>query len=338
MMELKDGETTEMKGSGAKPYVLKRQGPVYSCTCPAWRNQSLALERRTCKHLKKYLGAAEEDIRTTGTSSVIQSNEEKPDVSAKVSPAPVLLAESWNGETDVTGWIMSEKLDGVRAYWDGTNFISRLGNRYYAPDWFRAKLPTIPLDGELWLNRKSFQRTISIVRRQDESDDWKQIRFIVFDCPVINRPFLERITFLQELITGVEYATAIDFTTCEGADHLRQELKRIEALGGEGVMLRAPDSYYEVGRSRTLLKVKSFFDAEAVVIEHVGGKGKHKGRLGKLMVKRPDGIEFGVGTGFTDKERENPPPIGSTITYRYQELTDGGVPRFPSFIRLREDV
>jgi len=74
------------------------------------------------------------------------------------------------------------------------------------------------------------------------------------------------------------------------------------------------------------------------VIEHVAGKGRHKGRLGALVVRMPDGTEFSVGTGFSDKQRGSPPPIGSTITYRYQELSTGGVPRFPSFVRSRADA
>ena len=103
-------------------------------------------------------------------------------------------------------------------------------------------------------------------------------------------------------------------------------------------MLRQPGSLYEVGRSSTLLKVKTFHDAEAIVIGHQGGAGKHKGRLGALAVKLADGTEFAVGTGFSDEQRDNPPPVGSTITFRYQELSDAGVPRFPSFVGVRVDA
>ena len=103
-------------------------------------------------------------------------------------------------------------------------------------------------------------------------------------------------------------------------------------------MLRQPGSLYEARRSSTLLKVKRFHDAEATVLEHLPGAGRHKGRLGALAVQLPDGTNFSVGTGFSDAQRENPPSIGSTITFRYQELTDGGVPRFPSFVRVRTDV
>jgi len=99
-------------------------------------------------------------------------------------------------------------------------------------------------------------------------------------------------------------------------------------------MLRQPGSRYEPGRSATLLKVKRFHDAEAHVIDHQPGAGRHKGRLGALLVALPDGTELSVGTGFTDAQRNNPPAVGSTITFRYQELSDRGVPRFPSFVRV----
>jgi DNA ligase-1 len=125
---------------------------------------------------------------------------------------------------------------------------------------------------------------------------------------------------------------------CQGTDHLQSELNRVLAMGGEGLMLRQPRSLYEVGRSTTLFKVKSFLDAEAIVVEHVPGEGKHVGRLGALVVEMPNGIRFSVGTGFSDAERSRPPPVGSLITYRYQELTDRGVPRFPTFVRMRSDL
>src|SRR5262249_13635556 len=125
---------------------------------------------------------------------------------------------------------------------------------------------------------------------------------------------------------------------CKDIDHLRKELARVEALGGEGLMLRQPGSKYAAGRSTTLLKVKTFHDAEARVLGHEPGAGRHKGRLGALLVEMADGTRFAVGTGFSDAERSNPPPLGSTITFRYQELSEAGVPRFPSFVAVRKDV
>jgi DNA ligase-1 len=337
MPDLADGETFEMQGSGSKPYVLKNVGGVYSCTCPAWRNQSTAIERRTCKHLRKLRGDAAEEARLGG--ALPQTPVRKTADGEEVAGPPVLLAEVWDRVLDLTGWWMSEKLDGVRAYWDGTQFLSRQGNLYHAPDWFVAGLPAVPLDGELWIARKAFQRTVGVVRRQDKTDLWKEVRFLVFDAPAVGGPFEDRLTFLGDGVRKwkAKYAALHEHAVCQGADHLREELARVEALGGEGLMLRQPGSAYVAGRSATLLKVKSFLDAEAVVVGHEPGKGRHKGRLGALLVRLPSGKEFSVGTGFTDRERQSPPPVGATITFRYQELSDGGVPRFPSYVRVRED-
>jgi DNA ligase-1 len=192
----------------------------------------------------------------------------------------------------------------------------------------------------LWLERKSFQRTVSIVRRQDKSDHWKQIRYVIFDAPGLKEPFEARIEHVADCVRALnsKYVSALDHARCRSLDHLREELTRIEQLGGEGLMLRKPASLYESGRSITLLKVKTFHDEDAVVVDYVQGKGRHKGRVGALLVRLPNGTQFSVGTGLTDKQRENPPAKGSTITFRYQELSDGGVPRFPSFVRHRGDV
>jgi DNA ligase-1 len=344
MPDLADGETFEMKGSGAKPYVLKNTGGVYSCTCPAWRNQSVAIERRTCKHLKKLRGEAAEAARCAegpadapvAVAAGPATGAEPLAPAAEVPAAPVLLAESWDNAADLAGWWMSEKLDGVRGYWDGSRFLSRAGNIFKAPDWFAAGLPKVPLDGELWMDRRKFSETSGIVRRQDRSDHWKQIRFLIFDAPAHPGPFEDRLAFVTEVVTkeAPPHARALEHVRCEGVTHLRAELARVEGLGGEGLMLRQPGSPYEVGRSATLLKVKNFLDTEAVVIGHVPGAGKHKGRLGALEVRLPGGVECRVGTGFSDAQRSAPPALGSTIVLRYQELSKDGVPRFPSFVAV----
>lgn len=338
MPDLADGESTEMKGSGAKPYVLKNTGGVYSCSCPAWRNQSIAIERRTCKHLRKLRGDAAEEARIGGA---LPQKPVKAKAEGEEAGGPqLLLAMSWDNAADLSGWWMSEKLDGVRAYWDGKQFLSRQGNLFHAPDWFIEGLPDRALDGELWIDRKKFQRTVSIVRRQDKNDLWKEVRFLVFDAPAAHGGFEDRFKSVEELLARkiAKYAVAHPQQICKDVACLRAELARIEALGGEGLMLREPGSKYEAGRSSTLLKVKSFRDAEAIVIGHQAGAGKHKGRLGALLVRLPDGTEFAVGTGFSDKERSTPPPVGETITFRYQELSEAGVPRFPSYVGVRSDL
>jgi DNA ligase-1 len=339
MPDLADGESVEMQGSGSKPYILKNVGGVYSCTCPAWRNQSLGVIR-TCKHLRKLRGDAAEDARLGETATLPTRPTRSSADGAEAAGPPLLLAERWDNVADVTGWWLSEKLDGVRAYWDGKQFLSRLGNLYHAPDWFVQALPDVPLDGELWLGRKQFQGAVSIARRQDRGEEWRALRYVIFDAPAHGGVFEERLAYVADLVKQQQpaYASALLHECCQSVDHLRTELARVEALGGEGLMLRQPRSKYAAGRSSTLLKVKSFLDAEARVVGHQQGAGRHKGRLGALLVQLSDGTAFAVGTGFSDAERENPPPVGSVICFRYQELTEARVPRFPSYLGVRDDV
>jgi DNA ligase-1 len=342
MGDLKDGESTEMQGSGSKPYVLKNTGGGYSCSCPAWRNQSNAIEQRTCKHLRKLRGDAAEETRIGGAlpQRAVKASAGEGDDGDEASGPPLLLAESWDTATDLSEWWMSEKLDGVRAYWDGKQFLSRQGNLYHAPDWFIEGLPSVPLDGELWIDRKKFQRTVSIVRRQDKNDLWNEVRFLIFDAPAASGGFEDRLAFLKDSLAkgAAKFARQHAQERCQSLSALRAELARIEALGGEGLMLRQPGSKYVAGRSSTLLKVKTFHDAEAVVVGHQAGAGRHKGRLGALLARLPDGTDFAIGTGFSDRERENPPAIGATVTFRYQELSEAGVPRFPSWVGVRHDA
>ena len=336
MPDLADGQSVEFRGSAAQPYILKNVGGIYSCSCPSWRNQSTGIERRTCKHLRSWRGDDAERIRLGGTLPASTAKGTGKTKTAKPVAPPLLLANNWTADVDPTGWWLSEKLDGVRAYFQNGQFYSRQGNRFYAPAWFTASLPTVTLDGELWLARKKFQRTVSIVRRQDASELWRELRFVVFDAPAYPGPFEERLRFLQHTLAEceAEFAVALDQQPCTSVRHLYDELRRIESWGGEGLMLRQPGSRYEAGRSSTLLKVKRFLEAEGRIVGHQPGTGRHQARLGAVLVEFA-GLTFAVGSGFTDAQREDPPAIGSLITFRYQELTDRGVPRFPTFVRVR---
>jgi DNA ligase-1 len=260
-------------------------------------------------------------------------------------PRAVLLAHKWKPSCDPRGWWISEKLDGLRAYWDGAQFYSRAGNPFYAPAWFTKGLPKEPLDGELWIGRGMFQQTMSVVRSQGMSDAWKRVRYLVFDAPAHPGGFEERLEAVKKLVKGAPYAKAIRHYRCKGEGHMVNELEAIESRGGEGLMLRAPGSMYEGRRSRTLLKVKTFHDAEARITGYYPGKGRHKGVIGGFYVTTlagaaggpRAGVQFKIGTGLSDAERADPPPVGSVITYRYQELSDSGTPRFASYVRVRKN-
>jgi DNA ligase-1 len=340
MPDLAVGETSEMKGSGSKPYVIKNCGPGgYSCTCPAWRNQSIDPRLRTCKHLRKLRGDAEEQARI-GSTEELPSR--KPEGADEKEELPILKAERWDPDvhTNVAGWWMSEKLDGVRAYWDGKQFRSRFGNLFLAPDWFVEGLPPLPLDGELWIGRKAFQRASGIARTHDRGEGWRDMRYVVFDAPEHGGEFEARLAFLEDIVgeRRPPFAQVLEHQQCRGVDHLMAEIDRITALSGEGLMLRQPGSKYERTRSSTLLKVKPVLDAEAVVVGHEPGKGRHRGRMGALLCQTFDGKQFAIGTGFSDAQREAPPPVGAVVAFRYQELTDAGVPRHSRYAGLRPDV
>lgn len=259
-------------------------------------------------------------------------------VAEKGSPA-LLLANVWNPSIDPTGWWISEKYDGLRGYWDGRKLWTRKGTAIHAPDYFLAELPKdIALDGELWMGRGQFEETLSTILSQTPDDRWKRVHFMVFDAPQAKGTFEQRIQFLQTTLPKAnQFARSVPQDLCKGTAHLLAERDRVVGLGGEGLMLRQPESAYETRRSPTLLKVKPQDDAEATVIAHTPGKGKFSGKLGSLRVKTPDGTEFSIGTGFTDAQRASPPPIGTVITYRFRGLTAKGLPRFPSYLRVRTD-
>ena len=251
MADIADGASVEMRGSGSKPYILRNTGGVYSCSCPAWRNQSVGIERRTCKHLRKVRGDAAEEARVGGASLAAAKRPASEQGAGEASDKapPVLLAHAWENDVELTGWWMSEKLDGVRAYWDGKRFLSRQGNEFLAPAWFTERLPDFPLDGELFGGRQKFQRTVSVVRRQDRSEDWKELAFVIFDAPGLEAPFEERLERVRAYVEEVRppHAQWHPHERCRGTEHLREELARVEGLGGEGLMLRQPGSRYEAG-------------------------------------------------------------------------------------------
>jgi DNA ligase-1 len=236
---------------------------------------------------------------------------------------------------------------GVRAFWNGKSLVSRYGNVFHAPDSFLEpfkELPNYEFDGELFTKRGKFDRTISIVKTQNMekqlSERWNaEVKYYIFDIPSLkDLPFEERMEKLKELFPPNKYAhiEVVEQTLCKGKDHLDEQLKNMEASNGEGLMLRKSNSLYIGSRSSSLLKVKSFDDAEATVLAHTEGKGKYEGVTGALVVQLENKVKFEVGTGFTDEQRKNPPPIGSVITFRYQGLTRTGKPRFARFLRIKQ--
>lgn len=254
------------------------------------------------------------------------------------SPPKLQLANIYRDNINLQDYWVSEKYDGVRAYWNGSQLISRRGNVIHAPDWFTGPLTGTQLDGELWLDRGKFDQLSGIVRRHSPADsDWRDIKYMVFDLPASTQIFDERLQQLKKQIQiiGAPHIRIVEQSKLQSHNLLIQKLDRVISKQGEGLMLHLGSSYYKNWRSDDLLKLKKHADAEAVVIQHLPGKGKYKGMLGSLLVETEDRKQFKIGTGFSDDERKNPPPIGATITYKYFGLTNTGKPRFASFMRIR---
>jgi DNA ligase-1 len=258
-----------------------------------------------------------------------------PDLSA----LEIMLPGRYEEGIDHTEWLMSEKLDGVRGYWDGRQLLSKNGRLLHAPREFTRNFPDFAVEGELWGGRNTFEKTVSIVKKQSPHDGWKALKFAIFDVPGAAGGFEDRLQRAAEWFAGhpTPYAFVIRHRPVESHRRLSEALKRIEALGGEGIILRRRGSPYTVGRSNDILKVKSHFDMEAVVVAHIAGKGRNRGKMGSLLVELPQsGKRFKIGTGFSDEVRENPPPVGSLITFKYYGFYKSGIPKFPSFLRVRD--
>ncbi|MDP5138281.1 DNA ligase [Rheinheimera baltica] len=251
----------------------------------------------------------------------------------------LLLAGVYRDNIDVQQYWVSEKLDGVRAYWDGKQLISRGGNVIAAPAWFVAGFPPQALDGELWLGRNKFAETLSIVSKQQPVDsEWQQIRYYLFELPQAAGSFTERINALQRLVAqqNSRYLMLVpQFRLADNAQ-LMARLHQLERAGAEGLMLHHQDALYKTGRSHDLLKLKSYQDSEAEVIGYRPGKGKYQGMVGALVVKTPEGKTFAIGSGLTDELRQTPPRVGAVVTYRYNGLTKHGLPRFARFLHVHQ--
>jgi DNA ligase 1 len=255
------------------------------------------------------------------------------------SPA-FLLAQQYKSGLDVTQYLISEKYDGVRAMWDGKQLYTRQGNVINAPLWFTKDLPKTPLDGELWLAHGQFDALSGAVRKDVPIDaEWKNITYHVFELPNAPGDFQARAKRIVEIVkkANLSHLKAVAQYRVKDEAELKLRMKKMVKNGGEGLMLHRADAEYITGRNAALIKLKPLFDAEATVIAHTAGKGKYKGKLGALVVETADGIRFKLGTGFSDAERENPPKIGSLVTYTYKDKTKTGKPKFASFLRVRDE-
>ncbi len=253
---------------------------------------------------------------------------------ATIANAQVMLLKTYNNQ-NIDGWVMSEKLDGVRGFWNGKDLISRQGYSFQAPDFFIKNFPSFAIDGEIYNKRENFDEISSIVRGSNK-DKWQTLKLYVFDVPNASGDLFARLRKLELYLQKHPnpYITIIKQIPIQDKNHLNQFFNHIKSLKGEGVVVRNPKSPYINGRSSQILKMKVVDDDECTVIAHIEGKGKYSGKLGSVICKNQYG-EFRIGSGFSDKERENPPKIGESITYKYRGFTSKGKPKFATFSRVR---
>lgn len=251
-------------------------------------------------------------------------------------PLNLMLLEQYQDQP-IDGWVMSEKLDGVRGFWDGKQLISRQGYPLNPPDYFIQDFPPFAIDGELFSERGKFEEIAATVRSASPKG-WYKLKLHVFDIPNAEGDLFARLDVLRHYLAEhpSPHIQIIEQIPIHNKAHLHAFFNQIQQLGGEGVVIRNPNSPYIHGRSAQILKFKAVDDEECTVIAHHKGKGKYADKLGAITCENQRG-QFRIGSGFKDRDRENPPPIGSIITYKYRGLTTHGKPRFATFWRIRNE-
>lgn len=250
---------------------------------------------------------------------------------------PMLLSEY--DDENLSGWYISEKLDGVRGVWDGKVLKSRSGYKFSYPDEFTNCFPNFSLDGELYTKRGEFDKISSITSKIGEHSGWNEIKFHIFDIPDMNASFDKKYAKMGDIAKNCKNIVAIKQIVAKDNDEVFKLLDEVVKGGGEGLVARSPNLIYENKRSDKILKIKKFRDAECEVIGINEGNGKFKGLMGSISCKDiKSGVVFKIGSGFSDEMRKNPPKIGQIITYKYQNLTKNGKPRFPVFLRFRDEL
>ncbi len=274
-------------------------------------------------------------VLSSGLSSVFYADHSL----AQISAPQLLLANDYQNDIDIQAYWISEKLDGIRAYWTGSELLTRRGKRISAPQWFTQSLPDTAIEGELWAGRGKFALVQNTVLDTVPGDAaWRNIRFMLFDLPGHLEMYRDRYARLRQMVDAIAepHIRLVSHTQIPSYSWLEEKLAILEKEGAEGLMLRKIDSLYRPGRNNDLIKLKTYQEAEALVIGYKNGKGKYTGQVGSLLARTAEGRVFYIGSGLTDALRKTPPEIGATITYRHNGFTASGLPRFARFMRIRE--
>jgi len=267
------------------------------------------------------------EVRVPG-SEIVQRWEPIPEKAPFKDQDFLALGEHWNGEMDLSGWWLSEKYDGTRAYWDGTTLYTRMGEKFKAPQSFIDQLPVgVTLDGELWGGYCSQHLT----NRYVHSGQWNKLEFLIFDSPAHKGTFEERMEFLKQHVPpNLPQVKLVEYSKVKDNQHLLKTLDSLVQKGVEGLIIRQPGSVYTVGRGITMLKVKPIQGECCVVADsekiEVDSKGMEKRK--HMLVRNKLGKSYHLR--FKVSQRMFPfVTMNATIAVRYSGFSPSGSPRFP---------
>ena len=251
----------------------------------------------------------------------------------------LFLLKTYDDSKDVIGWVMSEKLDGIRGFWTGKELLTRGGMKLTPPKWFIKNYPPFAIDGELWTKRNDFENISSIIRSKNSKQRWKSVSHNIFEVPSQSGGLLKRLSVLKEYLreNPNPYLKILPQTVINAKGQVADFLKEVSADKGEGVVVRNPNTLYQTGRLSSALKVKQYLDAECTVLEILPGKGKYQNMMGSVLCQTDSGKKLKIGSGFKDKDRANPPAIGSKITFKYYGFTKKGSFKYPVYLRVRQE-
>lgn len=235
-------------------------------------------------------------------------------------------------------FVYSEKLDGVRAFWDGKNLYSKGGKLLTPPSFFTQNFPPFAIEGELWSKRGDFENIVSILKSTKKKEKWRELKFYIFEVPNQQGGILKRLEVLEAYLASqpAPFISIIPQLPLNTLQALQDALSAITQAGGEGVVVREKDAPYYTGRNKKAMKLKLYEDRECKITSYVQGKGKFENLVGSIICLDGD-VEFKIGSGMSEDFRKNPPKVGTIITYKYFGLNKNKLPKFPVFLRIRSD-
>lgn len=247
---------------------------------------------------------------------------------------------------NLINYAVSEKFDGIRALWDGQNMFSKSGKILAIPPCFSDKLSPLGLkngdfvEGELWIDYGAFDEISSVILRKNPTcTDFERVKYLIFNAHLgESSDFLANLSQVKGILDSqnltqdrcIQVITQHRFATQK---ELSDFFNTVIAKGGEGVIVRD---------SRVAFKLKPQNDAECKIVDYSRGKGRIRGKVGAIICEsladKNSGIEKGVifriGSGLSDKMRENPPKIGTIITYKFSGISKNGIPKHTRFLRI----